>query len=298
MNNVQQESIFIQDGEHRLHLRHIWQQVGGVPIFMLHGIIENGYIFYTEKGKGLACYLAEQGFDVYVADLRGRGKSNPAINSNAKYGQYEAITRDIPLFLEKINRLNKQKIHLVAHSWGGVLLASFLVRYPQWLEKIHTKTCFGTKRVITANTLEVLFKIDLFWKYCAPVLMKMHGFLDAKRLRFGADNETQQSLNDSLAWMQPGKWQDQMDNFDYHKAANELTWPPTWHFTGIKDHALGHQQDVQLFIDECGNKDAKFSVLSLNAGNKLDYDHINILTHPHAVTDHFPKLSQWLKNHS
>ena len=98
---MQQESIYITEGDEQLHLRHIWQRKGGVPIFMLHGLIENGFIFYTEKGKGLACYLAEQGFDVYVADLRGRGKSKPAINADSAFGQFEAITRDIPLFLAK-----------------------------------------------------------------------------------------------------------------------------------------------------------------------------------------------------
>ena len=82
---MQQESIFIANDGQQLHLRHIWTKPGGVPIFMLHGLIENGLIFYTEKGKGLACYLAEQGFDVYVADLRGRGKSTPMIDHRSSF---------------------------------------------------------------------------------------------------------------------------------------------------------------------------------------------------------------------
>ncbi|MGB1261680.1 MAG: alpha/beta fold hydrolase [Cognaticolwellia sp.] len=295
---MQQESIFIEDGEDQLHLRHIWQTQGGPPVFMLHGSIENGYIFYTEKGKGLACFLAAQGFDVYVADLRGRGKSRPAINAASSFGQYEAITRDIPLFLEKIQSINAQKVHLIAHSWGGVLLTSFLARYPHWLDRVLTKTCFGTKRVVTAKTVEAFFKLGLMWRYLAPMLVKKHGYLDAKRFGFGSDNETQQSLSESLAWVSRGLWHDQYDGFDYHSAAQNITWPPTWHLTGVKDHALGHPQDVQLFIDECGNHKAKFSVLSKQAGSLVDYDHIDILTHPDTVNDHFPALSSWLKEHN
>ena len=292
---MQQESIYISDGEDQLHLRHIWKNVGGVPIFMLHGLIENGFIFYTEKGKGLACYLAEQGFDVYVADLRGRGKSRPAINSTSTFGQYEAITRDIPLFLEKIQHLNSQKVHLIAHSWGGVLITSFLARYPQWLAKVHTKTCFGTKRVVTVKTFEAYFKLGLMWRYIAPILAKKRGYFDAKKFKFGSDSETLLSLKESIAWVIPGQWRDQYDGFDYYLAAQNVTWPPTWHFTGINDQALGHKQDVKLFIDECGNSAAKFSVLSKQAGNLADYDHINILTHAQSVHDHFPKLVTWLK---
>lgn len=292
---MQQESIFIKDGDHQLHLRHIWQKQGGVPIFMVHGSIENGFIFYTEKGKGLACFLAKQGFDVYVADLRGRGRSKPNITADSSFGQHEAITRDIPLFLEKIQSMNSKKIHLIGHSWGGVLLSSFLARYPQWLDKIRSKTCFGTKRVVTAKTLEARLKLGVLWRYIAPLLVKRKGYLDAIKLRIGSDNETKQSLTESIAWVSPGLWRDLSDGFDYFNAAQKLAWPPTWHFTGIKDHALGHKQDVQLFINECDNNSAKFSVLSKGVGNLVDYDHINILTHPKAVDDHFPALANWLE---
>jgi pimeloyl-ACP methyl ester carboxylesterase len=295
---MQQASIFITDGEDQLHLRHIWKKPGGVPIFMLHGLIENGYIFYTEKGKGLACFLAEQGFDVYVGDLRGRGKSSPAINAKSKFGQHEAITRDIPLFLEKIQQLNTQKIHLIAHSWGGVLITSFLARYPHWLDKVLSKTCFGTKRIVTAKTLEAYFKLGFMWRYIAPMLAKNQGYFDAKKFRFGSDSETQQSLSESIAWVIPGQWHDQSDGFDYYHAAENINWPPTWHFTGINDRALGHRQDVQLFINESSNHAAKFSVLSKKSGSLVDYDHINILTHAQAVNDHFPQLSFWLKQQS
>ena len=295
---MQQESIYITEGEEQLHLRHIWQRKGGVPIFMLHGLIENGFIFYTEKGKGLACYLAEQGFDVYVADLRGRGKSLPAINSQSTFGQHETITCDIALFLEKIQSINPQKMHLIAHSWGGVLISSFLARYPNWLDKVHSKTCFGTKRVVTAKTMEAYFKLGFMWRYIAPILAKKNGYFDAKKFRFGSDSETKKSLEESITWVIPGKWHDLNDGFDYYTAAQNITWPPTWHLTGISDYALGHQQDVQLFIDECNNRNAKFSVLSKQAGNQVNYDHINILTHPNTVNDHFPKLALWLKGFS
>ena len=255
---MQQESIYITEGEEQLHLRHIWQRKGGVPIFMLHGLIENGFIFYTEKGKGLACYLAGQGFDVYVADLRGRGKSLPAINSQSTFGQHETITCDIALFLEKIQSINPQKMHLIAHSWGGVLISSFLARYPNWLDKVHSKTCFGTKRVVTAKTMEAYFKLGFMWRYIAPILAKKNGYFDAKKFRFGSDSETKKSLEESITWVIPGKWHDLNDGFDYYTAAQNITWPPTWHFIGISDYALVYQQDVQLFIDECNNRNAKY----------------------------------------
>jgi pimeloyl-ACP methyl ester carboxylesterase len=292
---MKQESLFITQGINQLHLRHIWKVPNGVPIFMLHGAIENGRIFYTQTGKGLACYLAEQGFDVYVADLRGRGQSTPKIDAKSTHGQLEAITEDIPAFLEYIVERSQQKVHLIAHSWGGVLLASCLVRYPDILAQVRSQTCFGTKRRVTVKSVEKLLKVNLFWNKVAPKVAKYQGFLDAKKHGFGADNETKKSLEQSIAWVKPGAWIDPEDNFNYQQAAENINWPPTWHFTGVNDRVLGHQQDVKLFINESSNHRAKFSVLSKSAGYGLDYDHINILTHKHAVADHFPELASWLE---
>jgi pimeloyl-ACP methyl ester carboxylesterase len=293
---TKQASIFISQGEHKLHLRHIWKETGGTPVFMLHGAIENGLIFYTKKGKGLACYLAEQGFDVYVADLRGRGESTPKIDANAEHGQFEAITKDIPLFINYINQHTQQKIHLVAHSWGGVLLASSLARFPELAEIIRSKSCFGTKRMVTVKSLEKLFKVNIVWNNLAPKLARKDGFLDAKKHNIGSDNETKQSLADSVAWVKKSQWHDPHDGFDYFQAAKSIAWPPTWHLTGSKDKVLGHARDVNVFINEYNPK-AKFTLLSKSAGNMQNYDHINILTHPSAVEDHFPQLANWLKEH-
>ena len=42
-------------------------------LLLIPGSIENGHIFYSKSGKGFAPWMAERGFDVFVADLRGRG---------------------------------------------------------------------------------------------------------------------------------------------------------------------------------------------------------------------------------
>lgn len=295
---MNQASLFINDENHQLHLRHIWNKPNGIPVLMLHGTIENGKIFYTESGKGLACYLAEQGFDVYVADFRGKGKSTPPIHENSSHGQFELITQDIPLFIDKIASRNNQKMHVICHSWGGVLFASALVRQPKYLSYIASNICFGTKRSVLTSCFEKTLKVDLLWNKIAPKLAKKKGFIDAKKLRFGADSETAQFLQESIHWVKPGHWLDSTDGFNYQEGAKEMQWPPTWHITGVSDKVLGNVSDVKAFIDESFNKDAKLSLLSKQAGNALNYDHINILTHPLSVQDHFPEVLSWLNNHS
>ncbi len=295
---MQQESLYLHDGEHQLHLRHIWNNVKGIPVLMLHGTIENGKIFYTESGKGLACYLAEQGFDVYVADFRGKGQSKPAIKNKQNHGQHEMITRDIPKFIDFITERSQQKLHVVCHSWGGIVLASCLVRFPECLSQVASNVCFGTKRRVLVKGMNKFLKVDLVWKTLAPYLAKRRGYLDAKRLKLGADSETLSFIEQSVAWVKPGIWRDPIDGFDYQAASKNITWPATWHITGVKDKVLGHAHDVQAFIAESYNKQAKFSLLAKNSGNAVDYDHIDILTHPQALNDHFPSVVQWVTQHS
>lgn len=292
---MQQTSLYINDGDHQLHLRRIYQKEQCVPVLMLHGTMENGKIFYTESGKGLACYLAENGFDVYVADFRGKGLSKPSLSKNADHGQWELITKDIPLFIDYIKNHTKQKLHIVCHSWGGVLLKAYLARNPEKVTDIGRMLFFGTKRIIHQQHFEKKWKIDFFWKCLAPIIAKRRKYIDLVKLKAGSDNESYLFLQQSIPWLKQASWRDTVDGFNYHEAVKDIDWPESWHLTGVNDLLLGHAEDVKYFMEE-SNLSAKYSVLSKKAGNLLDYDHINILTDKLAVKDHFPQISSWLKN--
>lgn len=293
---MNQESRYFNIGSHQLHVRHISQNTGGQPVLMLHGSIENGRIFYNEKNKGLACYLASQGFDVYVLDFRGRGLSTPNIKDDFSHGYYECINEDIPATIAYVLGLTGRKMHVVCHSWGGVLFNSSYVRHPEIRDKVVSNICFGTKRQVTVWNIERVLKVSIFWHRLAPFLAKRFGYIDALKYGIGADSETYHSIAQSSTWVKPSPWRDPVDDFDYSANSKGLQWPPTWHLTGVNDAVLGHTQDVKLFIEET-NPQAKFSELSKANGNSVDYDHINILTDKAAQTDHFPELVRWLHQH-
>lgn len=293
---VTQTSLYIEDGSHQLHLRHLFSpsKTPGQPVLMVHGAIENGLIFYSKKGKGLACYLAEQGFEVYVIDLRGRGASIPTIQPFDRYGQTETIMADLPLFIDFVFRRHTQPIHLMAHSWGGVLLTSMLARFPHYLSKVKSKVFFGTKRRVTVVNPESLLKIKLMWQWVSPMVAKRKGFLPARKIGFGSDDETIKSHQQSMLWTKTISWIDSDDNFDYQQACQNIEWPPSWFIAAINDKALGHPKDVKLFMHESAHQHSKYTLLSKAEGFLQDYDHINMLTDAKATEDHFPQIVQWL----
>ncbi|GAB2915436.1 alpha/beta fold hydrolase [Rheinheimera gaetbuli] len=290
----QQSSLYLDMQQYQLHLRRLLpMQQGIAPVLMLHGAIENGRIFYSPSGKGLGCFLADHGFMVYCADFAGRGLSRPHVSQGFAQSQQQMITRDIPALLEHVYQLHQQKVILIAHSWGGVLAAACLARFPELAAKVAVKVCFGTKRVISINSIERKLKINLIWNTLAPWLSRRHGYFPARKWRFGADDEPARFLQDTVQWIKGADYIDLCDQFDYAAASQQLNWPPVWHFAGQNDRLLGHPQDVKAFIAETSPQ-ARFTLLGTTTGYKHDYDHISMLTHPAAVQEHFTELRDWL----
>jgi pimeloyl-ACP methyl ester carboxylesterase len=290
----QQTSLYLDMTQYQLHIRRLLPlQQGIAPVLMLHGAIENGRIFYSQSGKGLGCYLADHGFMVYCADFAGRGLSKPHISEGFGQNQQQMITRDIPALIEYIYQLHRQPVILIAHSWGGVVAAASLARFPALAGMIAAKVCFGTKRVISVQSIERRLKINFIWNTLAPWLCSKHGYFPARKWRMGADDEPGEFLQDTVQWIQGAPFTDLTDYFDYAQSSKQTNWPPVWHFAGQNDRLLGHPHDVTAFIAETATK-ARFTLLAKANGYLQDYDHISMLTHPAAVHDHFAELRRWL----
>lgn len=290
----QQSSLYLDMQQYQLHLRRLLPlQHGIAPVLMLHGAIENSRIFHSQSGKGLGCYLADNGFMVYCADFAGRGLSKPQVSEGLIQNQQQMISCDIPALIEHIYQLHQQKVILIAHSWGGVVAAASLARFPALAGKLAAKVCFGTKRVISVQSLERKLKINLIWNTLAPWLSRHYGYFPARKWRLGADDEPGQFLQDTVTWIKGGAFTDITDSFDYAEGCRQLQWPPVWHFAGQNDRLLGHPDDVKAFIAETAPA-ARFTLLAKANGYQHNYDHISMLTHPCAPDDHFSELRDWL----
>lgn len=292
--SLSQESHYLTVDHHKLHIRRIWANENAPVVVMFHGVIEDGSIFYKNYDKGFANYLANRGFDVYVADFRGKGKSAPKTEHNSNHDQFDVIVRDIPSVIRFIQQRTAHPINVVCHSWGGVLFSSAFIRCGGFNDQIASIICFGTKRRVGVWNMDRLLKVSLFWNNLAPLLATKKGYLDAKFYRVGAAPETKKFIQQSVNWVKSKRWIDPVDEFNYYKEAKSLSWPPAWYFTGVSDLSLGHASDVLRFVEETRHPDAKFSVLSKENGNLVDYDHINILTHKLAEQDHFSSICDWL----
>jgi predicted alpha/beta hydrolase len=297
-NNVfEEDSLFIPLHDNDLlHLKRFCGNPNGPVIFMLHGTIENGRIFYSKNGKGLAPFLAGQGYDVFVADLRGRGLSTPAINRGSRYGLTECIDEEIPAFINEIKKVRGDvPQHWMAHSWGGILLLAHYAKHDEDVN-VSSMAFFGTKRRITVGGMRKFWMISIFYNFVFRSIIVLRGFVDLKRFGIGTENETEKSRRQTYEWVTQSEWKDE-NGFDYSMALRNMKLPAMLFIAGGSDEVLGHEEDVQKLMKEIGPHDSEFYLASKQNGNKHNYDHITMLTHPDAPDDHFQYLLHWIKQH-
>ncbi len=98
-----------------------------VPIFLLPGLGETRFVLDQALGNSFVDYLALNGFDVYMGELRGNGKSSHS-RERFDWNLDTFLRFDIPAMIHKIKeRSGKKKIMWVGHSMGGMLLYAYLI---------------------------------------------------------------------------------------------------------------------------------------------------------------------------
>lgn len=98
----------------------------GEPLVIVHGgpVLEHGYLLPHLKPLS-------DSYELIFFDQRLSGRSAVDVDSSAVTMQN--FTDDIEALRES---LNLGKIHLMGHSWGGLLAMKYAVKYPQNLNKV------------------------------------------------------------------------------------------------------------------------------------------------------------------
>lgn len=280
----------------RLHAQVFSSEQPKGIVLGIHGAIENGRIFYPKNGSRIAEFLQEHGYTFYAWDLRGRGKSTPKVSKSSTFNQSDIIINDLPsIFNYAAKKHTGIPIIWLTHSWGGVLTNSCLVRFPEISTRSVAQIHFGTKRRISVINLKRIFMLDVGWNAISRLLVKKYGYLPAKSIKMGSDDESAGTHKQSLEWIYRKQWIDSADGFDYGVAAQQDSLPPTLYLSAENDTVLGHRIDVEHFARESRGKETSFFHLGKKSDFRHDYDHINMLTHSDAESDIFPKVLSWME---
>jgi pimeloyl-ACP methyl ester carboxylesterase len=100
----------------------------GPPVLLLHGFPESR-LSYRHNIEA----LVEAGFSVFVPDLKGYGLTDKPRPGSA-YGDYRisVVSREIGLLIQA---LGFERMHVVGHDWGGVLLSAMMFTARERLDR-------------------------------------------------------------------------------------------------------------------------------------------------------------------
>lgn len=291
---VTEQIQVVSDNGGRLQLQRLGSDSPTAPVvLLLHGAMADSRLYLAAQ-RGLATFLAEQGYSVYLADLRGHGASLPALEEQPSIGIGDLVQRDIPALLTTLfDRHPSQRLFVLSHGWGGVWLASALIRQPQLLARVSGLVQLAVRRRALAGGRWVRAARRALWGSFASLIGRLQGRVPARALGLGSQDEARAIHAANLAW-ERGEWRDLEDGFDYASALECLAWPPSLYLAGNRDRVLGHIDDVRRFARELGRHDAQVILLEKGLGCSRHYGHTDLLTHPQAEQDHFPLIADWL----
>jgi polyhydroxyalkanoate synthase len=96
-------------------------------VLCLHGLGASHFNFDFPGPANFAGHLARQGYDVFVASLRGDFDALPPGRSFTQWTFDDHVQRDLPALMDAVQRESGvRRVHLLGHSMGGLLAYAYI----------------------------------------------------------------------------------------------------------------------------------------------------------------------------
>ncbi|XP_001356046.3 lipase 3-like isoform X1 [Drosophila pseudoobscura] len=117
---------------------------GGMPVLLVHGLLDSSATWVMMgPNKGLGYLLYEQGYDVWMANVRGNTYSRNHVKYSTRHAKFWDFTfhemgkHDIPSTIDFVlNNTGFSQLHYIGHSQGSVVFWIMASERPEYMEKI------------------------------------------------------------------------------------------------------------------------------------------------------------------
>jgi pimeloyl-ACP methyl ester carboxylesterase len=287
---VEVRNIYTEDNV-RLALSRIKprnEQTVSIPVILIHGSYSTRSFWMSSKGIGLGVYLADQGIDVWIPELRGHGLS-PKGDSFSEITAEDQIRYDLPAIADAVFSMTGMSAFWIGHSFGGLFILAALSM--GWLkqDKVSGLITFGSQISMGDGYLKIP---PVAWTLSA--LLKILGNFPAPTFGLGPEIEAAGTMIETIRWKKFwGKWTNS-EGDSYWDGLGKIKIP-------VLTYAAANDKNdppagCRIIHKRLGSVDKMFMVLGKDAGFLKDYDHVGMVVSKEAQEEVWPDLSGWLKD--
>lgn len=293
MDRVVQDHWIPTSEGHELHVAELAPQASpacGASVLCLHGVFSDSRFFVGHAGGGAGRYLADQGFRVFLGDLRGHGRSRwPAGRHRWNWSFDTCVRHDIPDLIRFAADRNPGPLFMLAHSFGGCALLAALGTDPTLQQRLAGVSMLGAAvNDCTDGGLSKRIQLSL-----SSLVATLCGRMPARLLRLGPSDEPAALMRQFRQWAVRGTFETLDRQHDYWDTLAAVT-VPVYAGVGVLDNFHATPARARKLVDALGSHDITFEIFGRAQGCSIDFGHINIATGHHAEQDVFPRLRHWM----
>lgn len=258
------------------------------PVILIHGSYSTRSFWISPKGIGMGVYLADQGFDVWIPELRGHGLS-PKGETFSRITAEDQIRYDLPAIQDAVFTITGTPAFWIGHSFGGLfILAALSV---DWLnhETVRSLVTFGSQISLGDGYLKIP---PVAWTLSA--MLKILGNFPAPKFGLGPEIESAGTMIETIRWKKfRGKWTNS-EGVSYWEGLGKIKMPlMTYAAANDKNDPPAGCRKIHKRL---GSVDKIFMVLGKDNGFSKDYDHVGMVVSREAQEEVWPDLAGWLKD--
>ena len=258
------------------------------PVILIHGSYSTRSFWISSKGVGLGVYLADQGFDVWIPELRGHGLS-PKDDAFPKITAEDQIRYDLPAIQDAVFSITKSPAFWIGHSFGGLFMIAALSM--EWLrhDRVRSIVTFGSQISLGDRYLKIP---PLAWTLSA--LLRVMGRFPAPAFGLGPEVESAGTILETIRWKKLGGRWTNSQGASYWDGLEKIKMPALTY--AAADDKNDPPAGCRKIHKQLGSFDKMFMVLGKDAGFSKNYDHVGMVVSREAQQEVWPDVAGWLKD--
>lgn len=257
------------------------------PLLMVHGTFSNRTFFLGAGERGLGRYLRDRGHDVWVAELRGHGRSGDAGRANTWHFE-DWIRLDAPALVQGVlEATGAERVAWIGHSAGGVIAVAFGATGHPLGVRLAALVLAGSPAPTGLGPVQYPMAA------AGLTMTRLLGRFPARALGIGPEDEHPGIFAQWMRWNLRGRWLGD-DGTDYFGLARRVS-APALALAGGGDRLIAPPRLCRDLLEATSSDDRTFVTCGRKQGFRENYNHHRLIASSNAREEVWPLIAGWLE---